>query len=378
MHFLLVNYEYPPIGAGAANATWHIGQCLLRDGHRVSVLTSAFGTLRGWSEEQGVTIYRCLAQRRAAERSNIREMASFIAGGILAVPRVMRRTRPDACIVFFSIPGGPVALAANLGWGLPYVVSLRGGDVPGSEFTLVWSHRLLKPLRRLVLKRSRAVVANSEGLKRLSERADPYPASVIPSGVDSEYFRPSPRAEDGRFRAIFVGRFHAQKNIIALVEQFAAAVAKASIDMRLDLVGDGPERGQVEARIAALGMQDRISVLGWIPRAELLAAYQRSDCLVNPSIGEGLPNVVLEAMACGVPVVASRVAGNDTLVRHMDNGLLFDVRRDEEMAECLARMASDAAMRRRMAERARQIAVSEYSWESVARQYTHLFTKAVA
>jgi glycosyltransferase involved in cell wall biosynthesis len=376
MHFLLVNYEYPPIGAGAANATWHIGQCLLRDGHRVSVLTAAFGDLRGWSEDQGVTIYRCLARRRAAERSNITEMASFIAGGMLALPRVMKRLRPDACIVFFSIPGGPVALAANLAWGLPYVVSLRGGDVPGSEFTLVWSHRLLKPLRRLVLKRSRAVVANSEGLKKLTERADPYPAIVIPSGVDSGYFHPAPRPPDGIFRAIFVGRFHAQKNIVALVEQFAAAANASSVDMRLDLIGDGPERQQVEDRIASLGMRERISLLGWIPRAELLAAYQRADSLVNPSIGEGLPNVVLEAMACGLPVIASRVAGNDTLVRDLDNGLLFDVRRDEEMAQCLQRMASDEAMRRRMGERAREVAVAEYSWQSVARQYSQLFSKS--
>src|SRR5689334_22919634 len=78
MRFLLVNYEYPPIGAGAANATRHIAQCLLAQGHHVGVLTAAFGDLRGWSEDHGLSIYRCRCLRKSPERSNIVEMTSFM------------------------------------------------------------------------------------------------------------------------------------------------------------------------------------------------------------------------------------------------------------------------------------------------------------
>ena len=123
------------------------------------MLTARFGKLRDWTVEEGVSIYRCPARRVAPERSNILEMASFILGGMVSMPKVVSRIRPDACIAFFSIPGGPVALLGNLVWRLPYVVSLRGGDVPGSDNTLKWSHRLLTPLRRMILRRSRAVVA---------------------------------------------------------------------------------------------------------------------------------------------------------------------------------------------------------------------------
>lgn len=377
MRFLMINYEYPPIGAGAANATWHISQCLARDGHQVTVLTSRFGRLRGWAREEGIDIYRCPARRKAAERSDIVEMTSYIAGAILCLPFVLARAKPEAAIVFFSIPGGPVGLMARFLGRVPYVVSLRGGDVPGSEFTLKWTHRLLMPLRRLILAASRAIVANSDGLKALAEKADPYPAMVIPSGVDADAYRPgAPRADDGSFRALFVGRFHAQKNLIALVEQFAVAAGRLpGRSLRLDIVGDGPERPQVEARIAALGMQERIRILGWLPRAEVLDTYRASDCLVNPSIGEGMPNVVLEAMACGLPVIASRVAGNDTLVADGENGLLFEVDRPVGLADCLERLATEPATRRAMGERGRAIAVAGYSWESVARRYAQLFAK---
>ncbi len=375
MRFLLINYEYPPIGAGAANAAMHISKCLLEQGHRVGVLTSRFGALSGWAEEDGVSIYRCPARRDFPERSNIVEMTSFIIGAMVSLPKVIRRLRPQACIVFFSIPGGPVGLLARLCWRIPYVVSLRGGDVPGSEFTLKWTHRLLTPLRRMILGSSRKVVANSEGLKQLTERADPYPACVIPSGVDSDYFCPGvPRADDGVFRALFVGRFHAQKNLSALVEQFGAAARKLpSKTLRLEIVGDGPQRPEVEARISELGLQDRVALLGWLPREELLKVYRRADCLVNPSIGEGLPNVVLEAMACGLPVIASRVAGNDTLVKHRENGLLFDVGRPAELGECLATLATDAKLCRAMGIRGRAAALTDYSWSSVAKNYAELF-----
>src|SRR5207244_2374464 len=101
----------------------------------------------------------------------------------------------------------------------------------------------------------------------------------------------------------------------------------------------------------------------------------RADCLVNPSIGEGLPNVVLEAMACGVPIIASRVAGNDTLVEHRRNGLLFDVARQEELAECLVEMAREPEVGRTMGARGRENALADYSWSSVARRYAELFER---
>jgi glycosyltransferase involved in cell wall biosynthesis len=301
-----------------------------------------------------------------------------MAGAALSLPHVMKRVRPDACVAFFSVPGGPVALAANLVWKVPYVVSLRGGDVPGSESSLVWSHRILRPLRRAILRRSRAVVANSEGLRQLTERADPFPAIVIPSGVDASYFAPLDAGQaPTAFKALFVGRFHVQKNLPLLVEQFARSLEKAP-DARLELVGDGPERSRVEARIAALGIGDRVALRGWLPRETLREAYREAGCLVNPSSGEGLPNVVLEAMACATPVVASRVAGNDTLVRDGQNGYLFDLVAPNGLGDAMARLALDTALRNDMGRRGREMALADYSWDSVAQRYAALFTRQAA
>ena len=191
MNILLINYEYPPIGGGAATATAAIAGHLTSMGHAVTVLTSRFRDLKGEAREGDVRVVRCPAIRKKPDRSGILEMFSFLVSAGLMLFSVIRRHRIEASIVFFSFPCGPLGL-----WGLkrgnvPYVISLRGGDVPGNEAALDPLHRLLTPLRRLIFRRSVAVVANSPGLKEMSERADPCQVQVIPNGVDTDFFSPS-------------------------------------------------------------------------------------------------------------------------------------------------------------------------------------------
>jgi glycosyltransferase involved in cell wall biosynthesis len=376
MRILLINYEYPPVGAGAANATFHLAHSLGAAGHVVAVLTAKFRGQRGWIEHDGVSVFRCAARRTRPDRSGIVEMLTFIAGAAFSLRRVINRARPEGCIVFFSIPCGPLGLLAKRRWGVPYVTSLRGGDVPGSEPGLKLMYWLLAPLRRLILRQSQAVIANSQGLKEMSERADPIPVGVIANGVDADYFQPGPEGGvGGPFHVLFVGRFQVQKNLPVLLEQFAALVQRRpAIEISLDLIGDGPLRGELRARIGALGLTDRVTLHGWLGRRELLTAYQRADCVVNPSLYEGMPNVVLEAMACGLPVIASRVAGNDTVVRDQENGYLFGLDNPAVLGERLELLAGNRALGRSLGARGRAIALAEYSWGSVARNYVRLFT----
>ncbi|MBA4423789.1 MAG: glycosyltransferase family 4 protein, partial [Syntrophus sp. (in: bacteria)] len=190
MHILLINYEYPPIGGGAATATAAIAEHLTSLGHTVTVLTSQFRDLKGTIWQGGIRVVRCPAIRKRPDRSGILEMFSFLVSASLMLGSMIRKHRIQASIVFFSFPCGPLGL-----WGLkrenvPYVISLRGGDVPGNEAALAPLHRLLTPLRRLIFRKSVAVVANSHGLKEMSERVDPYPVQVIPNGVDADFFCP--------------------------------------------------------------------------------------------------------------------------------------------------------------------------------------------
>jgi glycosyltransferase involved in cell wall biosynthesis len=374
---VLLNYEYPPLGGGAGNATACIARALVRQGHEIAVVTGAFGELRGTtSEGPQLTVTRLAALRRRADRSHYAEMLSFVASAAGFLPRFLRASSADGMIVFFSLPCGPLGWWADRRTGTPYVVSLRGSDVPGVEANLRFVHRLLSPFRRSALRGARAVVANSHGLARQSQAVDSVPTAVIPNGVDAEFFCPEtvPQTAPQGVRFLYVGRLQSQKNLTVMLEQFAYARQRlAAIPLRLEIAGDGPQRAKLENCAEALAIANVVRWNGWLDKTALLAAYRHADIVLNPSFGEGMPNTVLEAMSCGIAVIASRVNGNDELVRHGETGLLFDINDASALGAAMIELAEAPRLRQQMGERARNIARARYSWDATAAQYAALF-----
>lgn len=374
---LLVNYEYPPIGAGAATATQAIAHNLVALGHSVTVLTGSFRGLPRRSDEDGVTVLRVRCLRRRADRCGVFEMFSFTVSALLSLPSVRATAQPEALIVFFSFPTGPVGAASRAWYGLPYLVSLRGGDVPGLTPEVNWIHRLLAPIRRHILKHATAVVANAEGLRKLSEVTDPTPIHVIPNGVDTEFFQPAPaksadQPQSPQCRLLFVGRFQGQKNLPYLLQE-CSRLPSASFE--LHLVGDGPLAAELRALAGRLGLGSVVIWHGWLPRAALRDVYQTVDCFINPSLYEGMPNVVLEAMACALPVIASNIPGNDALVVPGRTGQLFELHQPGALFNAIKNVMKDPMRSAQLGANGRSRAVAEFSWRRVAEDYLHLLRK---
>ena len=376
MRFLLINYEYPPIGAGAATATQAIAHNLIDLGHHVTVLTAKYRDLPKVRMEAGVLVRRVRCFRRRADRCSLLEMASFVMSALFSLVFVAAADRPNAGIAFFSIPCGPVALAAKALFGLPYVISLRGGDVPGLTPEVNRMHSFLRPLRRSVLKHATAIVANADGLRKLAETSDPFHVSVIPNGVDTEFFHPAAepaKASAHPFRIVFTGRFQAQKNVSLLLDQCAALREHSVVPFELHLVGDGPLRTPLQKQADRLGLSELIVWHGWTPREQLRALYQESHCFVNPSFYEGMPNAVLEAMACGKPIVASCVAGNDAVVQHGTTGFLFPLDEPASLRQFLRTLIDDPIRAQEMGRSGRDWVKRDFSWNRVAAAYAALF-----
>src|SRR5258707_9373191 len=131
MKLLLINSEYPPIGGGAGNASANIARLLAQRGHQILLLTSRYGDLPRRETREGVDIVRAASLRRNMDRSSAFEQISFIFSAALLVPSLPRSFKPDATLAFFGLPSGAVALLLKMLHRVPYVISLRGGDVPG-------------------------------------------------------------------------------------------------------------------------------------------------------------------------------------------------------------------------------------------------------
>ena len=369
MNLLLINYEFPPVGGGAANATWELARALVQLGHRPIVLTARFRDRNSAATPAGVTLIEVPALRRRREACTPFEMATFAVSASLRVRRLLRRERIDGMIAFFSIPCGPIAWWGARGTGVPYVVSLRGGDVPGTEPGLHRIHRWLAPGRRRVLRGARAVIANSLALQQRAVVADALPVGVIPNGVDSTYFVPAASKPPPQpFRWLFVGRLQAQKNLGWLITRLAALT---DLSWELHIVGDGPLRGEWQQLAQSLGVASRLTWHGWLPREQILPHYQNAHALVQPSLYEGMANTVLEAMACGLAIVASDEPANRALVEDSGSGACLPLA-DPSAAEIVLRATMTEDHWKRWGAQARTHAIEHFSWPQVAKAYASL------
>ncbi|BAI76870.1 glycosyltransferase (plasmid) [Azospirillum sp. B510] len=388
MKLLFLNYEYPPIGGGAATASRHLIREWTAMGCEVRVLTSHFTGLPWREETDGAVIHRLPAFRQRLHRARVGEMAAYMAGAALVSPVLAARWRPDAALAFNGIPCGPATWWLRHLTGVPYVVCLRGGDVPGFRCEGIDRfHRLLAPFTRSVWRQGAAVTANSPGLAELARAFMPeLEVPVIPNGVDSTLFHPaSPEAgieagseagAAGRpVRLLAVGRLVAQKGIDVLID----ALARPELaGVELDVVGDGGWRTALEEQAARLGLAGRVRLHGWLDRAVLAGLYRTVDIFVLPSRDEGMPNVVLEAMASGLPVVASAVAGARDLVVEGETGFLVPPEQPDALAGALLRLTADPMARRALGDRGRRRVEEHFSWRSAALSFLELVERGIA
>lgn len=375
MRILIINSEYPPIGGGAGNASAHLARELVAAGQHVQVLTAAYADLPRREARDGVVIQRIWAFRRHLDRSSAVEQIIFMLVSTLRTLSLLLSNRPAVIIAFFGIPSGLAAWVANVLAGIPYIVSLRGGDVPGFRpYDFARYHRLAAPLIRLIWRRAAMVVANSDGLAELARAFEPgVPLRVIPNGVDLAYYAP-PTRQWNPPRLLFVGRLVYQKGLDLL---FKALGALKEYPWELWLVGDGPQRPRLEAFAEKYQIAARVRFENWLDGPALLEKYHQANLFVFPSRHEGMPNAVLEAMACGLPVVATRIAGNEELVVDGETGLLIPSENADALRQALEQLLAEAALRQRMGAAGRARVEAHYAWSQIAAQYLSLITQTL-
>lgn len=375
MRVLALNYEFPPLGGGAGNATANICRQLVQMGCTVEVLTARFGDLPAREDRDGYVVHRVRAWRRRLDRSSPAEMASFTIAAALPTLALAKRFQPDILHVYFGMPTGPLGRLVRLVTGTPYLLSLRGGDVPGFLPGLLGKfHRALAPLNRWVWRGASSIVANSEGLRELAQAQMGLSVEMAPNGVDVEVFKPDWRGTSPHpTRILFVGRLvEEQKGVRFLLR----ALADLDCAAELEVVGSGPGEALLRETANGLGLNGRVRFPGWVPREEMPNRYAEADVFVFPSFEEGMPNVVLEAMASGLPIVATDIYAHRGLVKDGKNGFLVPAGDAGGIRTALEALAGDATLREAMGQASRAMAV-EYSWERTARTYLELSRQAV-
>jgi len=240
-----------------------------------------------------------------------------------ALRRLLRAgARFDAIDAHYVYPDGVAAIWLGRACGLPVVITARGSDVTQIA-RYPWPRRLI----RGAIAASARMITVSAALREelIGLGASPDNVTVLRNGVDTDLFRPGDRAAaratwqlDGP-TLLSVGHLIDRKGH----DRIIAAMPRLP-GYRLLIAGEGPERAKLAAQAEGLGLGDRVRLLGALPHTALPALYTAADALVLASSREGWANVLLEAMACGTPVLASNIPGNPEVVREPAAGVIME------------------------------------------------------
>ena len=400
---VMVTSSYPRFpGDSVGTFMEPIATAVAARGHEVHVVAPWHALVRRRAEEAGVRFHFYkyapvpalnVFGYAAAMRADVKlRAAAFLAAplalaqGWRAARAVARESRATVMHGHWVVPGGITAsLAAPQ---IPLVISLHGSDVFVAE--------TLPPARvaaRVAFRRAGAITACSDDLARraIAIGADAARVEVVPYGVDADRFRPDPRgraairaalgAGDDRVLVFAAGRLVRKKGFEYLIDAVAGLPAT---DPTMLVIGGGGDLALELERRAAAAAPGRIKLLGNLTQDQVGQHFSAADIVAVPSVRDeagnvdGLPNVVLEALASGTPVVTTPAGGIGAVVTHDETGLVVPERDASALRTAIAELGSDPARRARLGAQARAMVAARLGWGRTAERLEAAYDRALA
>ena len=369
---------YASIGGSGIIAT-ELGKALAARGHRVHILSSDM-PVRFGEYQPGLFFHRVETPAYPLFRE-----PQYLLSLANKIVQVSRDERLDIVHAHYAIPhatAGYLArqiLAAGQGACVPQVIT----TLHGTDITLLGSDRSYSETVAFCIEQSDGVTAVSESLKSdtCRELGVKHDIRVIPNFLDCGAHRRRDAgdlrrtlAPNGEKLLIHVSNFRPVKRVTAVVETFARV--RRGVDARLLMVGDGPDLAEASRLARALGVAADVEFLG--EQDQVVQLLSASDVFLLPSAQESFGLAALEAMACEVPVVASRIGGLPEVIEHGVSGFLHNPDDLDGMAQSALRLLTDEALHRRAAAAARRVAHEKYCDSKIVPLYEAYYREVLA
>lgn len=379
----MVNYEFPPIGGGGGTTTRFIAKYMARLGVDVSVITAKPGKEDNFEHPDGFKIHYVGPTKNKLSGTHIPELVRFALTVIYYSRSVLNTTRPDLLHCFFTLPSGSVGLYSKKVHNVPYIVSALGADVPGfciGDWRLDVYHAFTKFISKAIWDNASYIIANSPSLKETCIKFYPkHETPVITNGIDSEMFYPNKEKnyyKNNEVQLLFISRLMLQKGVNTLIETCAILNSRGITNFKLNIVGDGYLKGLMFSLIDKYKIRDKINFIGWIDLEELPDIYRNADIFILPSVMEGMSSVTLQAMACGLPIVASRVKGFEDILENNVNGFNAGYKNPNEFADGLEKLIKLPELRETFSKQS-IVKSRKFLWENIAKEYLKYYEKTV-
>lgn len=394
----MASHAYPYLEGNHAGQFVHeLAATLVRLGHQVHAVIPA-PSRKCENRMDGVDLEFYQAWDRVsyghADTSYVKgprvAVALSLGSAIHKLRQAVRQYDIDIIHAHWAVPSGFVGSVVRLLTGTPLVITTHGRDVYsdpeiGALVPTLW---YVRPFLRFALRQADRIVAVSQDCRRRAVEAG-APAErvvVLHNGVDTRRFSPRELDPSGVRRALgvapqarlilFVGTLAYRKGVDLLIRAMPEILKWEPMATAL-IVGDGPERDVYVGLRDSLGLERVVIFCGWIPNTDLVEYENTADVLVVPSRRESFGIAAIEAMACGKPVVGTRVGGLGEVIDHEETGLLVEPDDPEGLAVAILRILKDDILAERLGTQARCKVEAEYDWARVARRTVGIYERLV-
>jgi glycosyltransferase involved in cell wall biosynthesis len=365
----MVTSEYPPIIAGISHYVYNLSNSLIKKGHKVTVITR--GSWKGLliNCSKNINIYRLPYLQLYPFHAKIYQFFQS---------RIFRKLESNFDLVHIHHPFSPPVNTT-----LPKLVTFHSslGELESGSIEAQNNYSLPnipKPLLSLIGKYFRIyehkVIANVDLISTVSnalanELKNHYKLiddsiNVLGNGVDTNLFTPVNIKDNGTY-ILYTGRLSWNKGLIDLIRS-AKKIIQRYPDISFVITGRGPIEHYLRELVTNMKLDNNFSFLGFVDMKRLIKTYQNASIYIFPSYYEGLPTSLLEAMACGVPVIATGVGGIPEVVNDGKNGFIVPIKNPEAIANSVIKLLENQKSRKKMGKIARKTIEENYSWDSIA------------
>lgn len=371
----MIAREFPLNAGGIGYYVYYLAKTLVQRGHKVYVISRAPSSKTKIESIDGITVFR-------VSYVPLYPIHIWLHG--IYVNRLLKSLESKLDIVHLHSPLPPPIKTA-----LPVITTFHSPCKRAFEKTYRDTFELRSLAEQLqtmsiypfiesqIVKRSDKITTVSPNVSEelRAYGLNPKNITVVGNAVDKDFFIPASEAKT-ESNVLFVGILRSGKGVLDLID-FAKYVCEKRPDVRFIICGEGPLLKSMRLKALKTGLQQKIVFLGYVDRKRLIKLYQNAALLVQPSAHEGLSTVVLEAMSCGLPVVAFDIPGNRQIISSGSDGILVNSKSPNSMAESILKLLNDERLRKCIGKEARATIEGHYSWQKIADRISECYKELI-
>lgn len=376
MKILIISFEYPPaIYGGLGRHVEELSQSLVKKGHEVIVIAGSRED--EYVELKGVEVY-FVGTGPTDPINQVLLNIHYSANVVTKVYEILNKIGNVDIVHVHDIWGAYAGYILKQVYHVPMIVTFHITQKGKSLSELTDEDFFLTTVENWLLRQADAVICCSKFIKKEINQFFNFnkEINVIPNGVRADFFQPTKINNNTYPTILFAGRLVVEKGIFVLLNSIQMVIKKYP-NIKLHICGDGYLKDELDEFIIKHGLESYICFKGFLNKKEMLAEYQKADIAIFPSLYEPFGLVVLEAMACGLPIIVTNTGGMSEIVNHRTNGLKVTPGKSLPIAKKIEFLLENKFEAKKMGERAREHVIKRYCWATVVEKTENVYKQLI-